>query len=56
VALVAGPRDSDAFARSCQVLMAGSIVAAAAGDPDAAQRAREMARALIDQHRVTPSG
>jgi AcrR family transcriptional regulator len=49
-------RDSDAFARSCQVLMAGSIVAAAAGDPDAARRARAMAAALIDQHRITPSG
>ena len=47
----AGLRDSDAFAHSCQMLMAGSIVAAAAGDPDAAQRARAMARTLIDQHR-----
>jgi AcrR family transcriptional regulator len=52
----AGLRDSDGFARSCQVLMAGSIVAAAAGDPDAARRARAMAGALIDQHRITPSG
>jgi AcrR family transcriptional regulator len=47
----AGLRDSDAFARSCQLLMAGSIVAAAAGDADAAQRAQAMVRILIDQHR-----
>jgi AcrR family transcriptional regulator len=47
----AGLRDSDAFARSCHLLMEGSIVAAAAGDADAAQRARAMARTLIDQHR-----
>jgi hypothetical protein len=31
--------------------MKGSIVAAAAGDADAAQRAKAMARTLIDQHR-----
>jgi AcrR family transcriptional regulator len=47
----AGLRDTDAFACSCQMLMAGSIVAAAAGDPDAARRAQAMARTLIDQHR-----
>jgi AcrR family transcriptional regulator len=47
----AGLRDSDEFARSCHVLMEGSIVAAAAGDADAAQRAQAMARTLIDRHR-----
>jgi hypothetical protein len=31
--------------------MEGSIVAAVAGDADAARRAKAMARALIDQHR-----
>jgi AcrR family transcriptional regulator len=47
----AGLRDADAFARSLQLLMEGSIGAAAAGDADAAQRAKAMARTLIDQHR-----
>jgi AcrR family transcriptional regulator len=47
----AGLRDSEAFARSCQLLMEGSIVAAAAGDADAAQRAKAMARTLVEQHR-----
>jgi AcrR family transcriptional regulator len=47
----AGLHDSDEFARSCQLLMEGSIVAAAAGDADAAQRAQAMVRTLIDQHR-----
>jgi AcrR family transcriptional regulator len=46
-----GLRDSEAFARSMQLLMEGSIVAAAAGDADAAQRGKAMARGLIDQHR-----
>jgi AcrR family transcriptional regulator len=47
----AGLSDGDAFARSLQLLMEGSIVAAAAGDLDAAQRAQAMARTLIEQHR-----
>jgi AcrR family transcriptional regulator len=47
----AGLRDGDAFARSLQLLMEGSIGAAAAGDADAAQRAQAMARTLIEQHR-----
>jgi AcrR family transcriptional regulator len=47
----AGLRDGDAFARSLQLLMEGSIGAAAAGDADAAQRAKAMARTLIEQHR-----
>jgi hypothetical protein len=45
-------RDTDAFARSWHILMKGSIVAAAEGDLDAAQRAKAMGRALIDRHRT----
>jgi AcrR family transcriptional regulator len=44
-------RDAEAFALSCHLLMQGSIVAVAAGDADAAQRAKAMAIALIEQHR-----
>jgi AcrR family transcriptional regulator len=44
-------RDPDDFARSWHILMKGSIVSAAEGDRDAAQRAKAMARALIDRHR-----
>jgi AcrR family transcriptional regulator len=47
----AGLRESEAFARSWQLLMEGSMVAAAAGDVDAAQRGKAMGRTLIDQHR-----
>jgi AcrR family transcriptional regulator len=54
----AGLSDTDAFARSFQILMEGSIVSATAGDFDAAHRARVMARSLIDQYRArsVPSG
>ena len=44
-------RDPDSFARSWHILMKGSIIAAAEGDVDAAQRAQRMARSLIDDHR-----
>ena len=44
-------RDADSFARSCHILMKGSIVAAAEGDREAAHRAQDMARTLIEQHR-----
>ena len=44
-------RDPESFARSWHILMKGSIVSAAEGDADAAQRARSMARLLIEQHR-----
>jgi AcrR family transcriptional regulator len=47
----AGIRATDSFARSWHILMKGSIVAAAEGDADAAQRAGAMARSLIDQYR-----
>jgi AcrR family transcriptional regulator len=47
----AGLRDPESFARSMHILMKGSIVSAAEGDAEAAQRARSMARLLIEQHR-----
>ena len=47
----AGLRDTDSFARSWHVLMQGSIVVAAEGDAQAAQRGKSMARLLIEQHR-----
>jgi AcrR family transcriptional regulator len=47
----AGLRDPGSFARSWHILMKGSIISAAEGDIDAAQRAKSMARLLIDQHR-----
>jgi AcrR family transcriptional regulator len=47
----AGLRDVDSFARSWHILMKGSIVSAAEGDRDAAQRAKAMAALLIDRHR-----
>ncbi len=40
-----------AFAHSWHILMKGSIVAAAEGDQEAAQRAKAMARLLLDAHR-----
>ncbi len=47
----AGLRDPGSFAHSWHILMKGSIIAAAEGDLDAAQRAQSMARRLIDDHR-----
>jgi AcrR family transcriptional regulator len=46
-----GLHDPESFARSWHILMKGSIVSAAEGDAEAAQRARSMARLLIEQHR-----
>jgi hypothetical protein len=43
--------DPASFARSWHLLMKGSIVSAAEGDAQAAQRAQSMARLLIEQHR-----
>ena len=51
LAVEAGLGEPDAFARTCQLLIDGAIVAAAAGDNDAARRARSMALTLVDQHR-----
>jgi AcrR family transcriptional regulator len=47
----AGLRATESFTRSWHILMKGSIVCAAAGDPDAAKRAQAMAKLLIEQHR-----
>jgi AcrR family transcriptional regulator len=47
----AGLRDPASFARSWHILMKGSIVSAAEGDTEAAQRAKSMAHLLIDQNR-----
>ncbi len=47
----AGLHDPESFARSMHILMKGSIVSAAEGDREAAQRAQSMARLLIEQHR-----
>jgi len=43
----AGVRDPDAFARQLQIVMMGSIVAAHAGDQDAARRAKELGSLLL---------
>jgi AcrR family transcriptional regulator len=47
----AGLRDTESFARSWHILMKGSIVSAAEGDVEAAQRGKSMARLLIDHYR-----
>jgi AcrR family transcriptional regulator len=52
----AGLRDADSVARSVHILMKGSIVAAAEGDVEAAQRGKSMARLLLAQHRAAPTG
>jgi AcrR family transcriptional regulator len=44
-------RDPDGFARKWHILMKGSIVSAAEGDSEAAQRAKEIARLVLDAHR-----
>ena len=44
-------RDPASFAHAWHILMKGSIVSATEGDAQAAQRARSMARLLIEQHR-----
>ena len=46
----AGVHDPEGFARQWQLLMIGAIVAAAAGDVDAARRAREVAELLLERH------
>jgi AcrR family transcriptional regulator len=44
-------RGTEDFARSWHILMKGSIISAAEGDLEAADRAKEMGRDLIDRHR-----
>lgn len=51
----AGLADADDFARSWHILMKGSIITAAEGDLQAADRAQAMGRALIERHRP-PAG
>jgi AcrR family transcriptional regulator len=48
----AGARDPDELARRLQILMLGSIVAATAGDVEAAVRARAPARAILEQEGI----
>jgi len=47
----AGLRDTEEFAHSFQILMKGSTISAAEGDLEAGQRAKAMARLLIEQYR-----
>ena len=47
----AGLRDAESFAQSWHILIQGSIVVAAEGDVDTAQRGKAMARLLIEQYR-----
>ena len=47
----AGLRDPEAFALSWHLLMKGAIVQAAEGDRQAAQRAKTIARLVLDQYR-----
>jgi AcrR family transcriptional regulator len=47
----AGLRDPEAFALSWHILMKGAIVQAAEGDREAAQRAKTIARLVLEQHR-----
>lgn len=51
LATEAGLREPETFAHSWHILMKGSIVAAAEGDPDAARRAKTMGGALIETYR-----
>jgi AcrR family transcriptional regulator len=51
LATEAGLREPETFAHSWHILMKGSIVAAAEGDDQAAQRAKAMGRALIETYR-----
>ena len=52
LAVAAGIPDADEFALSWHILMKGSIVEAAEGDPRAARRAKRMARMLISSFRA----
>lgn len=50
-AVEAGFTDPEAFARAYHILIKGSIISASEGDLAAAQRAKRMAQALIEDHR-----
>jgi AcrR family transcriptional regulator len=45
----AGVADAEPFARQWHILMKGSIVAAGEGDPEAARRAKALAKLLLEQ-------
>lgn len=47
----AGLNDVEEFASSWHILMKGAIILAAVGDMEAAHRAQNMARTLIEEHR-----
>lgn len=47
LATAAGVQDADGFARQWQILMMGSVIAAYAGDRDAARRAKELGALLL---------
>ena len=51
----AGAPDPDVFALQIQLLLLGSTVAAVSGELDAALRAREVARLLLERHGI-PTG
>jgi AcrR family transcriptional regulator len=56
LATEAGLRAPATFAESCHLIMKGAVVQAAEGDPDAAARAKLLARLLIQHHReVSPT-
>jgi AcrR family transcriptional regulator len=48
----AGIEDPDGFARQWHILMKGSIVSAAEGDLEAAARAKQLGRLLLEHHGV----
>lgn len=54
LAAEAGLEDPGEFSHSWHILMEGSIVAAAAGDSDAARRGKRMASRLMDAHTLSP--
>jgi AcrR family transcriptional regulator len=51
----AGAPDPDILARQWQLLVFGSIIAAVADDPEAAQRAKELGSALLARQGVAPT-
>jgi len=52
LAAEAGIEDTDGFARTFHILMKGSIVSAAEGDVDAAQRAKAVGRLVLQDFRT----
>ena len=56
LATEAGVADAQAFAHQWHILMKGSIVAAGEGDQEAAKRAQEMGRLLLDDEGPARAG